>query len=434
MMKRQMRPVAILGGQRTPFVKSFTSYARLTNQDLLSATLAALVSRFALKGEILGDVAAGAVITHSSDWNLTREAVLSSGLHPTTPGYNVQRACGTSLETINHIALKIAAGQIEAGIGAGTDTNSDIPVVYPREMGWKLLDLRAARGVADKLKAVAGFSLRDLRPILPGVIEPRTGLSMGQHTEKMVKEWHVSRREQDELTLRSHQSAVRAYKTGFYDDLLFPFHRVQRDSTPREDTTLEKLGKLKPAFDSSDKGTLTAGNSTPLTDGAAAVLLSSEDWAKARGHAIQAYLTDVEVAAVDFAPVDSASAEGLLMAPTKAVATLLARNQLRLQDFDFYEIHEAFAGQVLCTLRAWESTEYCRNKLGRNEALGSIDLDRMNIKGGSVAIGHPFAATGARIVATLAKILAEAGGGRGLISICTAGGMGVAAIVERPKT
>ncbi|HVK62670.1 MAG TPA: acetyl-CoA C-acetyltransferase, partial [Bdellovibrionales bacterium] len=337
-----------------------------------------------------------------------------------------QRACGTSLETFNQLALKVAFGQIDSGIAGGVDTNSDVPVVFPRSMGWKLLDLRSAKTPIEKLKALAAFTPMDLKPILPGVIEPRTGMSMGDHCEVMVKEWKISRKEQDELALRSHKNAAAAYEAGFYRDLVFPFNGVEKDGFVRGDTTLEKLASLKPAFDKSGAGTLTAGNSTPLTDGAAGVLLSSEEWAKERGFEPLAYFVDCESAAIDFV-----AGEGLLMAPTIAVSRLLKRNGLQLQDFDFYEIHEAFAGQVVCTLRAWESDKYCRERLGRDKAMGSIDPSKMNVKGGSLATGHPFAATGARILATLAKTLKESGKGRGLISICTAGGMGIAAIIER---
>jgi len=426
-MAKTFRPVAILGGSRTPFVRSFTTYARETNQSMFTATLQDLVRRFNLNGELLGDVAAGSVITHSAAWNMTREAVLGSGLHPYTPGYNVQRACGTSLETVNHIALKIASGQIEVGIGGGADTNSDLPVVYPREFGQKILELRSAKTLPQRLKAMAKMSWRDFKPVYPGVIEPRTGMSMGQHAEKMVQEWGVGQKEQDELALKSHLNAAKAYADGFYKDMVFEFAGIKKDSFVRGDTSLEKLGKLKPAFDHSGKGTLTAGNSTPLTDGAAATLLSSQEWARAKGLKPMAYLHDVEAAAVNFV-----AGEGLLMAPTIAVSRLLQRNGLSLQDFDFYEIHEAFAGQVICTLRAWESADYCKRVLGRDKPMGSFDLSKMNVKGGSVALGHPFAATGSRIVTTLAKLLSESTTAkRGLISVCTAGGMGVAAIVTR---
>jgi acetyl-CoA C-acetyltransferase len=423
---KQARKVVILGGSRTPFVKSFTKYSRTTNQDLLVAVLKDLAAKFRLEGQRVGDVAAGAVIKHSSDWNLTRESVLGAGLHPDTGGYNVQRACGTSLETFNELALKIAFGQIDSAIAGGVDTNSDAPVVFPREMGWKLIDLKMAHSSGGKLKALSTLSLKDLKPVFPGVMEPRTGLSMGDHTELMVKEWKIPRADQDELALRSHKAAAAAYAAGFYADLVFPFKGVEKDGFVRGDTTIEKLASLKPAFDKSGAGTLTAGNSTPLTDGGAAVLLSTEEWASERGFEPQATFVDCESAAVDFV-----KGEGLLMAPTIAVSRLLKRNGLELQDFDFYEIHEAFAGQVLCTLRAWESEKYCKDRLGRNKAMGSIDLKKMNVKGGSLATGHPFAATGARIIATLAKTLKENGKGRGLISICTAGGMGIAAIIER---
>ncbi|MBN8554350.1 MAG: acetyl-CoA C-acetyltransferase [Deltaproteobacteria bacterium] len=421
------RRAAILGGQRTPFVKSFTSYQKLTNQDLMTAALSGLVSHFRLKGQRLGDVALGSVIKNSSDWNLARESVLGCGLDAHTPAYDVQRACGTSLETAWQIGLKISAGQIDVGIAGGSDTNSDLPVMLPRKFARVLLDARNAKGMAAKLKVFSSFRPHHFKLQFPGVVEPRTGLSMGDHCEKMVKEWKISRRDQDELAYRSHQNAAKAYAEGFFADQLCEVAGIKKDGFVRADTSVEKLAKLKPAFDFSGAGTLTAGNSTPLTDGAAAVLMSSEDYAKQKNLKPLAFLKDVEVAAVDFVE----AGEGLLMAPTIAVSRLLDRNQLKLQDFDFYEIHEAFAGQVLCTLRAWESTDYCKSKIQRNEALGSIDLLKMNIKGGSLAIGHPFGATGARTVMTMAKLLDQKGSGRGLISICTGGGMGIAAILER---
>jgi acetyl-CoA C-acetyltransferase len=418
--------VAIIGGLRIPFVKSFTSYSRTTNQEMLTQVLDALVKKYHLENQLIGDVAFGGVMNSSSDWNLSREVVLGTSLDPRTPAYNVQRACGTGLETTWQIALKIAAGQIQVGIAGGTDTNSDLPVGLKRSAIWKLLDLRAAKSLGQRLALLLKFRPSDLNPAFPAVVEPRTGLSMGEHCERMVKEWKISRQEQDQVAFLSHQTAAKAYEEGFYDDLLVPFKGVSKDAFVRKDTSLEKLAKLKPAFDRSEKGSLTAGNSTPLTDGAAAVLLASEDYAKKNNFPILAYFIDAEAAAVDYV-----HGEGLLMAPTKAVAELLKRNNLKLQDFDFYEIHEAFSGQVLCTLKAWESEDYCRNKLGLSSALGSIDRSKMNIKGGSVALGHPFGATGGRIVASLSKMLAQKGSGRGLISICTAGGMGVAAIIER---
>jgi acetyl-CoA C-acetyltransferase len=427
---KTMRPVAILGGVRTPFVKSFSQYQKVGNQELLTACLKVLVERYRLKNEILGDVALGALITHAADWNLAREAVLGSGLHPETPGYNVQRACGTSLETTWQIALKIAAGQIEVGIAGGSDTNSDVPVSFRREFAWKLIEAQAAKSFTARLKAFAQIRPTDFKPQILGVREPRTGLSMGEHCEQMVKEWQISREAQDQLAYESHQKAASAYTQGFYNDLIIEFKGLKKDPLVRPDTTIEKLKKLSPAFDQSGKGTLTAGNSTPLTDGASALLLSSKEYAEKKSLPVLAYFIDAEVAAVDFVGIVE-KPEGLLMAPAKAVGRLLARNNLSLQDFDFYEIHEAFAGQVLCTLKAWESETYCQKKLGR-KALGAIDRSKMNVKGGSLALGHPFAATGARIVAGLAKALAQSQKGRGLISICTAGGMGVAAIVERP--
>ncbi len=391
-------------------------------------TLGALVERFGLHGQQLGEVAMGAVIKHSSDWNLAREATLSSGLSPLTPGITLQRACGTSLDSVITIANKIALGQIDSGIGGGSDTTSEVPIVYGKKLRARLLAANRVKATGDKLKTLLrGFKLGELKPEFPGVAEPRTGKSMGDHCEDMAKEWNISRDSQDEWAVASHHKLAAAYERGFFDALIAPFRGVSRDNILRADTSLEKLATLRPAFDkTSGRGTLTAANSTALTDGAAAVLLSSEAWALAHGHTPMAYLRDAQVAAVDFV-----HGQGLLMAPTIAVPQMLARQGLTLQDFDIYEIHEAFAAQVLCTLRAWESEDYCRNRLGLDAPLGRIDPDKINPLGSSLATGHPFAATGARVVATAAKQLEERGGGRALISICTAGGMGVVAIVER---
>jgi acetyl-CoA C-acetyltransferase len=424
---KMLKPVAILAGSRTPFTKSFTHYSRTSNKELMTATLKNLVAKTNLLGARLGDVSLGAVMKNASDWNLSRESLLSSGLDPHTPGYDVQRACGTGLETAAQIALKIAAGQIESGIAGGTDTNSDIAGVLPHEFSWIMAEAQKEKTVVGKLKKMAEMKPEFLKPRFPNVQEPRTGLSMGQHTEQMVKDWGITREEQDALAYQSHMNAARAYSEGFYDDLVFEFKGLKKDVFVRGDTTIEKLAKLKPAFDFSGTGSLTAGNSTPLTDGASAVLLGTEEFAKEKGLPVLAYLVDAASAAVDFV-----GGEGLLMAPAHAVADMLKRNNLTLQDFDFYEIHEAFAGQVLCTLKAWESEEYCKTKLGADKALGSIDRSKLNVNGGSLALGHPFAATGGRILISLAKMLAQKGSGRGLISICTAGGMGVVAIVERP--
>ncbi|TCT25115.1 acetyl-CoA C-acetyltransferase [Thermomonas haemolytica] len=421
------RPVAVLGGVRIPFCRQNTAYADVGNLGLSVRTLGALVEKFGLHGQQLGEVAMGAVIKHSSDWNLAREATLSSGLSPLTPGITLQRACGTSLDSLLLIAGKIATGQIEAGIGGGSDTTSDVPIVYGKALRQRLLRAAAAKTLGQKLAAFKGFRLSELKPEFPGVAEPRTGKSMGQHCEDMAKEWNIPRDAQDALAADSHHKLAAAYARGFFDDLVVSFRGVSRDNILRPDTSIEKLATLKPAFDkTSGRGTLTAGNSTPLTDGAAACLLASDDWAAQHGHEVLCHIRDAQVAAVDFV-----HGEGLLMAPTVAVAELLARNHLSLQDFDFYEIHEAFAAQVLCTLRAWESADYCRDRLGLSAPLGRIDPNRINPNGSSLATGHPFAATGARIVATAAKELKQRGRGRCLVSICTAGGMGVVAILER---
>ena len=428
MNPRPARRVAILGGQRIPFCRNNTAYYDVGNLGLSIKAVGAVVEKFGLHGVQLGEVAMGAVLKHSSDWNIGREAALSSGLSPYTPGITMQRACGTSLDTVITVANKIALGQIEAGIGGGSDTTSDVPIVHSKAFRRRLLNMNMAKTAGARIGALLkGFSFKELAPEFPGVAEPRTGKSMGESCEIMAKEWGVTRAEQDQLAYESHAKAAKAYADGFYADLVVPFRGVDRDNILRPETTVEKLATLKPAFDkTSGKGTLTAGNSTPLTDGASACLLASEEWAASRGLEVQAYLRDAQVAAVDFVHGD-----GLLMAPAWAVAQLLKRNGLTLQDFDFYEIHEAFAAQVLCTLKAWESAEFCKEKLGLDAPLGSIDRSKLNVVGSSLALGHPFAATGARIVATAAKLLKQKGSGRALISVCTAGGMGVVAIVER---
>ena len=421
------RPVAVLGGVRIPFCRQNTAYADVGNLGMSVRTLGALVEKYGLHGQQLGEVALGAVLKLTSDWNLGREATLSSGLSPLTPGITLQRACGTSLDAIITVANKIATGQIEAGIGGGADTTSDVPIVYGQAFRRRLLQAARGKTLQQRLAAFKGFHPRELKPEFPGVAEPRTGKSMGEHCEDMARQWRIARESQDAWAAGSHHKLAAAYERGFFDDLVVPFRGITRDNVLRPDTSLEKLATLKPAFDrTSGHGTLTAGNSTPLTDGAAACLVSSAEWARARGIEPLCWLRDAQVAAVDFV-----HGEGLLMAPTAAVPEMLRRNGLTLQDFDFYEIHEAFAAQVLCTLRAWESEAYCRERLGLAAPLGAIDPARINPNGSSLATGHPFAATGARVVATAAKELAERGGGRCLVSICTAGGMGVVAILER---
>jgi acetyl-CoA C-acetyltransferase len=421
------RRVAIIGGVRIPFARGNGVYAEVGNQEMLTAALRAVVERYGLQGQRLDDVAAGAVMKHSSQWNLTRESVLGSGLAAETPGFDLQRACGTSLEAAILLGNKIALGQIDCAIAAGVDSVSDPPVAYPKSFQQLLLKSFRGRTAFQRLRPWLGLRMEHLRPVLPGIAEPRTGLTMGESAELMVSAWDVGRRDQDQLALESHQKAAAAYAAGFYVDLVHEYLGLTKDDNIRTDSSLERLGGLRPAFDSSGGGSLTAGNSTPMTDGAAAVLMASEAWARQRDLPVLAYLVYGKVAAVDF--IDKK--EGLLMAPAYAVPRMLSDAALGLQDFDFYEIHEAFAGQVLCTLKAWADPVFCREKLGLPEALGAIDRAKLNVKGGSLAIGHPFAATGARILATLAKILNENKAKRGLISVCTAGGMGVTAILER---
>ncbi len=426
-MSDRLRRVGIVGGVRTPFCRSNTFYADLSNLDLMTAALNGLVDKYGLRGQHIDEVVGGAVVSHSKDYNLAREAVLGTKLAPSTPGVTLQQACGTSLQAAAMIGAKIASGEIECGIAAGSDTTSDAPIVFSKKFSSRLVQLPQQKTAMDRVRVFRGFSPSELAPQPPNVAEPRTGLTMGQHCELMAREWKVGRQEQDRFAFESHRKGADAYRTGYMDDLLVPTAGVFRDNNLREDISLDKLATLKTAFDKSDKGTLTAANSTPMTDGAATVLLASEEWAAARGLPIQSFLTYTQTSANNFV-----AGEGLLMAPTIAVAKMLKRAGLTLQDFDFYEIHEAFAAQVLATLKAWEDPDYNRTHLGREVPLGAIDRAKLNVKGSSLAFGHPFAATGARVLANLSKLLGESGG-RGLISICTAGGMGVAAILESAK-
>ncbi len=427
-MARELRRVAVIGGVRIPFCRSNTFYADQSNLDMMAGSLNGLVDRYGLKGQHIDEVVGGAVVTHSKDFNLAREAVLSTKLAPSTPGVTLIQACGTSLQSALMSAAKIATGEIESAIAVGSDTTSDAPIVFSKKFSKRLIELQQGKTAMDKVRAFKGLSPAELAPQPPNVAEPRTGLTMGQHCELMAQEWNISRADQDQLAFESHKKGAAAYDEGYMDDLVIPYAGVFRDNNLRPDITLEKLASLKPAFEKSERGTMTAGNSTPLTDGAASVLIASEEWAKQRNLPVLAYLTYGQHIGNNFV-----GGEGLLMAPTVAVSKLLDRAGLSLQDFDFYEIHEAFAAQVLCTLKAWEDPAYCKKHMGKDAPLGSIDRTKLNVRGSSLAFGHPFAATGARIVANMAKLLSTKGG-RGLISVCTAGGMGVAAIMESPHT
>jgi acetyl-CoA C-acetyltransferase len=423
------RRVAVVGGNRIPFARSNGVYARASNQDMLTTAIDGLVERFGLEGERLGEVAAGAVLKHSRDFNLTRECVLGSELSPETPAYDVQQACGTGLEATILVANKIALGQIDCAIAGGVDTTSDAPIALNEDLRKILLEANAATSNLDRVRALAKVRPQHVVPNIPRNEEPRTGYSMGEHQARTAREWGVTREEQDELTVRSHRNLAAAYDRGFHDDLVSPYLGLERDQNLRPDSTVEKLAKLRPVFGGED-GTMTAANSTPLSDGAAVVLLATDEWAAQRGLPVLAHLVEAQTAAVDY--VDAA--EGLLMAPAYAMPRMLERNGAKLGDFDLYEIHEAFAAQVLSTLKAWEDPVFCSERLGLDAPLGSIDHDRLNVNGGSLAAGHPFAATGGRIVASLAKALDERGGGRGVISVCAAGGQGVVAILEKePK-
>ncbi|MGH2902268.1 MAG: acetyl-CoA C-acetyltransferase [Solirubrobacteraceae bacterium] len=419
------RRVAVIGGSRIPFARSNSAYAHASNQDMLTTALDALIDRFALQEERLGEVVGGAVLKHSRDRDLTRESVLGTRLSPETPAYDVQQACGTGLEAVVLVANKIALGQVEAGIACGADTTSDAPIALNEQLRETLLEANRQRSTLGKLRALTGVRPSHVVPAIPRNEEPRTGLSMGEHCAIMARDWGIAREAQDELTVASHRKLAAAYERGFLDDLVTPYLGLERDQNLRPDSEIEKLAKLKPVF-GGPEGTMTAANSTPLSDGASAVLLASEEWAAARGLPVLAYITAAQSAAVDYVH----GHEGLLMAPAYGMARMLDRAGLGLGDFDYYEIHEAFAAQVLCTLAAWEDPVFCSRRLGREAPLGPVDREKLNVNGGSLAAGHPFAATGGRIVAALAKQLGEDGSGRGVISICAAGGQGVLAVLE----
>ncbi|MCW2835200.1 MAG: acetyl-CoA C-acetyltransferase [Nocardioides sp.] len=426
-MQSQTRRVAVLGGNRIPFARSNTVYAGVSNQEMLTATIDGLVTRFGLEGQVVGEVVAGAVLKHARDFNLARESVLGSRLAAETPATDIQQACGTGLQAAIQVANKIALGQIDSGIAGGTDTTSDAPVAISDKLRKKLMKVNSAKDTVSRLKALGAIRPGDIGLDVPQNGEPRTGLSMGEHAALTAIDWRISREAQDELAAASHQKMAAAYDRGFFDDQITPFRGVERDNNLRPDSTVEKLSQLKPVFGRGEAATMTAGNSTPLSDGASAVLLASEDWAAERDLPVLAYLTESETASVDYVN----GAEGLLMAPAYAVPRMLERAGLTLQDFDYYEIHEAFASQVLATLAAWEDPVFCKERLGLGAPLGSIDRDKLNVNGSSLAAAHPFAATGGRIISSLAHQLAEKGSGRGLISICAAGGQGVVAILER---
>ncbi len=423
-----LRPVAILGGNRLPFARSGSTYQHASNQDMLTAALDGLVDRYDLHGERLGEVVAGAVLKHSRDYNLTRECVLGSRLSPETPAYDIQQACATGMQSAIAVAAKIAGGAIEVGVAGGVDTASDVPIAVSEKLRKILLAANQARSVSGRLAALARIRPSHLAPSVPRSAEARTRLSMGEHAALTALEWEVTREEQDELALASHQRLAAAYERNLFDTLLTPYLGLGRDETLRADASLERLASLPSAFGRGATATMTAGNSTPLTDGASVVLLSTKEWADSRGVPVLGYLTQHETAAVDYVH----GAEGLLMAPAYAMPRMLGRAGLSLQDFDFYEIHEAFAAQVIATLKAWEDPIFCERRLGLSGPLGPIDRAKLNVAGSSLATGHPFAATGGRILATLATLLAQEGRGRGVISICAAGGQGVTAIVEGP--
>lgn len=422
-----VRPVAVLGGNRIPFARSNGPYSRASNQDMLAAALDGLVERFGLQGELLGEAVAGAVLKHSRDFNLTREVVLGSQLDHRTSAYDIQQACGTGLEAAILVADKIALGRIESAVAGGADTTSDAPLGVNEDLRQIMLEANRRKTMQQRLPLLAKLRPGHLVPSIPRNEEPRTGMSMGEHAALTAQRWEVSREAQDVLAATSHQRMAAAYERGFFDDLMTPYLGLERDQNLRPDSSVEKLAKLKTVFGRGDSATMTAGNSTPLSDGAAVALLSSEEWAAERGIPVLAHLVDYETAAVDYVGGD----EGLLMAPAYAVPRLLTRNGLTFDDIDFFEIHEAFASQVLATLKAWEDPAFAKERLGLDTPLGPVDHSKLNVNGSSLAAGHPFAATGARILASTAKMLAEKGSGRALISICAAGGQGVTAIVER---
>ena len=425
MSQNTPRKVAVIGYNRIPFARHNTAYTTAGNQDMMVAALNGLITKYHLEGALLGEVAGGAVIKHSREINLLRECVMGTTLDPRTPACDIQQACNTGVEASLYIGNKIALGQIEVGIAGGVDSSSDVPLVLGERLRRILLDARRTKGTWEKWKRLSRIRLKDLAPVAPINIEPRTGLSMGGHTELTAKYYQITREEQDAYALDSHRKMAAAYDRGFFDDMLTPYLGLETDNALRRDTSLEKLAKLKPAFDKVN-GTLTAGNSSPLTDGASCILLSTSAWAKERGLPVLAYITFAEVAAIEYVQ----ARQNLLLSPVYAAGRMLEKAGLGLGDFDFYEIHEAFAAQVLAILKIWESPDLLK-PFGYDRAFGPIDPAKLNVNGSSLAAGHPFAATGARVLATMAKLLYEKGSGRGFVSVCAAGGQGATVIMER---
>ncbi|AYN04168.1 acetyl-CoA C-acetyltransferase [Flavobacterium sp. 140616W15] len=421
----KIRKVAIVGYNRIPFARANTAYAKVGNQDMMVATLNGLIEKHKLQGKLLGEVAGGAVIKHTYDSNLIRECVMKTSLDPATPACDLQQACDTGIESAIYIANKIALGQIESGIAGGVDSISDIPIAVSENLRKIILNARKEKTLGGKIKQFFKLRPKDFTPLVPQNEESQTGLSMGGHTEITAKYYKISREDQDNLALQSHLNMAKAYDEGFFNDMTTPFQGLDKDNNLRRDSTLEKLAKLPPAFDKIN-GTLTAGNSTPLTDGASCILLASEQWAKENNLPILAYITFAEVAAIEYVK----NQQNLLLAPLFAASRMLDKAGLTLQDFDYYEIHEAFAAQVLATLKIWESPDLSK-ELGLKKSLGAIDRNKLNVKGSSLAAAHPFAATGGRIIGVMAKLLNEKGSGRGFISICAAGGQGITMIIEK---
>lgn len=420
----------VLEGARTPFVKSFGSFADSDALELFSRTIDGLVRRTDAPVECFDEIICGVVTPQVKNTNVARDTILNLGLPPHIHGYSLNRMCTSSLESIGNAVKNIMTGQSQMILAGGVDVLSDIPITYTREARKALLSLTKAKSLATKASALGRFFPKALAPKPPGITEPLTGMSMGEHAEVMAKLNGITREAQDALAMLSHQRAAAAQESGKFAREIVPVwpgprftDTVERDNIIRADTSVEGLAKLRPAFDKK-YGTITAGNASALTDGAAAVVIADESKARSLGLRPRALIKDMVFIGVD-------PYEQLLIGPAITIPMILIRNGLGITDIDLFEIHEAFAAQVLSCLRSMESPDFCQRHLGISHAFGEIPQEKINVNGGAIAIGHPFGATGARLVMTTINELESRGARYGVIAVCAAGGMSGAMLIER---
>jgi acetyl-CoA acyltransferase len=428
-MESNGKRVAIVAGLRTPFAKQWSAYREVSALDLANIVVSELLQRVDLDPKEIQQVVYGQVVPSVEAPNIAREIVLATGMPKSIEAYSVSRACATSYQSAVNVAEAIMAGAIDTGVAGGADSASNVPITVSKRLAEALMAATKARSIGERMQAFAGIRPRDLAPVPPAIKEFSTGLSMGDSAEKMAKENHISREAQDEFAHRSHSLAAKAWAEGKLDDEVMEVfvpnrfnEAIREDNLIRKDTAIEKYAKLKPAFDRKH-GTVTAANSSPLTDGASALLLMREDKAKALGFDVLGFIRSYAFAALD-------PAGQLLMGPSYASPLALDRAGVKVSDLDLVDMHEAFAAQILSNTQAFESAEWSQKHLGRSEKIGDIDWDKFNVTGGSISIGHPFAATGARQITQTLRELKRRGGNLALCTACAAGGLGAAMVLE----